>query len=146
MIRIVERRALGGDMALLRLARPSGHTPIPMADSAPAGTRIRLLGWGQTCPTRGCGPAPENLQQLDTSVLNDYACSIGPDELCVNGGNGQGACFGDSGGPAIAGYQGSWRLVGTTSRGTDWTCATSPSIYNDVTYHRAQIERIIRCG
>jgi secreted trypsin-like serine protease len=143
--RVAARQALGGDIALLRLASAASSTPAPIATSAPVGSSTRLLGWGQTCPTRGCGGAPVTLQQLDTSILSDANCSgiSGSTELCVRGGGGQGACYGDSGGPALTGGPGAWRLVGATSRGTAGTCAVSPAIYTDVTAYRAQIQQII---
>ncbi|MHA4814739.1 S1 family peptidase [Streptomyces aculeolatus] len=98
--RVVERRQLAADMTLLRLDTPSTKTPVPIAAGAPAGSATRLIGWGQTCPTRGCGAPPVGLRQLDTTVLADSSCAgiQGAYELCVNGGGGRGACYGDSGG------------------------------------------------
>ncbi|WP_433334497.1 S1 family peptidase [Spirillospora sp. CA-294931] len=146
--RVSSRQQLGGDVSLLTLASASTKTPAPIASSAPVGSATRIIGWGQTCPVRGCGPAPITLQQLDTSILSDSRCSgiSAASELCINGGNGKGACYGDSGGPAVTGGPGSWQLVGATSRGTAGTCATSPAIYGDVTYYKATIERIIGGG
>ncbi|MFW6693322.1 S1 family peptidase [Streptomyces sp. MAR4 CNX-425] len=143
--RVVERRQVAADMALLRLASPSAQTPVPIAGSAPPGAATRLIGWGQTCPTRGCGAPPVRLRQLDTTILGDFSCAgiRGTYELCVNGGGGRGACYGDSGGPAVVGGPGDWRLVGATSRGTAGTCAVSPAIYGDVTSVKSRIDAII---
>lgn len=143
--RVVERRQLAADMTLLRLDTPSTKTPVPIAAGAPAGSATRLIGWGQTCPTRGCGAPPVGLRQLDTTVLADSSCAgiQGAYELCVNGGGGRGACYGDSGGPAVVGGPGDWRLVGATSRGTAGTCAVSPAIYGDVTSVKSRIDAII---
>lgn len=146
--RVASRQALGGDIALLRLASPVTSAPVPIATSAPVGSATRLIGWGQTCATRGCGAPPIILQQLDTRIINDFSCGgiNGPTELCIQGGGGRGACYGDSGGPAVVGGPGAWQLVGATSRGTASTCAVSPAIYVDVTAFRAQILRIIGSG
>ncbi|WP_199487637.1 S1 family peptidase [Actinomadura spongiicola] len=140
---VASRQVIGGDLAILRLSSPSTMTPIPIASTAPVGSATRLIGWGQTCPTRGCGGAPVQLQQLDTTIVADSRCS-GIDaakEICTDGGNGKGACYGDSGGPAVTGGPGAWQLVGATSRGGQ-TCAQGPAIYSDTAYYRDQILRI----
>lgn len=130
--RVVERRQVAADMALLRLGSPSTKTPVPVAAAAPPGSAARLIGWGQTCPTRGCGAPPVRLRQLDTAILGDHSCA-----------GGRGACYGDSGGPAVLDGPGDWRLVGATSRGTAGTCGVSPAIYGDVTSVKARIGAII---
>ncbi|MFD0687936.1 S1 family peptidase [Actinomadura fibrosa] len=146
--RVASRQVVGGDVAILRLASPATVQPVPIATSAPVGSATRLIGWGQTCPTRGCGGTPVGLRQLDTSIIADAYCSgiSASTELCIQGGGGRGACYGDSGGPAVTGGPGAWRLVGATSRGTASTCATTPSIYGDVTAYRARILQIIGSG
>ncbi|WP_165966335.1 serine protease [Actinomadura sp. 7K534] len=142
--RVAARQTLGGDVALLRLASPAASAPVTIATSAPIGSATRLLGWGQTCAVRGCGPAPVGLRQLDTRILADSQCrGISSNELCIEGGGGRGACYGDSGGPALIGSSGRWQLVGATSRGTASTCATSPAIYGDVTAYRTRILQIV---
>lgn len=96
-----------GDIALLQLTTSVSQTPVTVASSSGAvGTATRIIGWGQTCPTRGCGAAPTILQQLDTSIVNDSECSGGgisaSTEICTdNPNNSRGACYGDSGGPEI---------------------------------------------
>ncbi|MFE0460703.1 S1 family peptidase [Kitasatospora sp. NPDC058965] len=129
------------DIALLQLSSPVQAAPIRIADSAPVGTATRLLGWGQETPQPGGDGGPDQLKELDTSLVAD-GCAEGFDagsELCVNNpqgpdGSNQGACYGDSGGPAIARVNGDWQLIGATSRsGGDATCAVNPSIYTNVT-------------
>ncbi|MEU8799523.1 serine protease [Spirillospora sp. NPDC048819] len=146
--RVASRQVIGGDVALLRLASPASSAPVPIATSAPVGSSTRLIGWGQTCPVRGCGPAPVGLRQLDTRIISDGYCSgiRASTELCIEGGGGRGACYGDSGGPAVIGGPGAWRLVGATSRGTASQCAVSPAIYGDVTAYRSRILQIIGGG
>ncbi|TDB80059.1 serine protease [Actinomadura sp. KC216] len=144
VVQVASRQVIGGDLAILRLASPATSKPIPIAQTAPVGSATRLIGWGQTCPTRGCGGAPINLQQLDTTIVADSRCSgiTGATEICTDGGNGKGACYGDSGGPAVTGGPGAWELVGATSRGGQ-TCAQGPAIYSDTAAYRSQILQII---
>lgn len=134
-----------GDIAVIQVASAVPQAPIAVNATSPgAGSASRIIGWGQTCPVRGCGGAPTILKQLDTSIISDSSCSSrasysSTTELCVNVPSGQGACYGDSGGPAVVGTTGSWRLVGATSRGTSATCGATPTIYTDVTAYRSWI-------
>ncbi len=127
------------DLAVIQLTAPVSQQPIPVAATAPVGTPIRILGWGCTVDP-GCRDAPEILQQLDTSILPDSACGGSSTVICVNnpGGN-RGACYGDSGGPAVRGVTGSFQLVGATSGG--WgICGENPSFYTDTAALRGWIE------
>jgi secreted trypsin-like serine protease len=134
------------DLALLQLSTSVSQTPVTLAaTSGPVGTQTRIIGWGQTCPTPGCGSAPITLQELNTSIVSDSECSGGgirsASEICTdNPNNTRGACYGDSGGPEIKSVSGTWQLVGATSRsGGSSTCAREPSIYVDVPYFRSWI-------
>jgi hypothetical protein len=114
------------------------------AASGPVGTATRIIGWGQTCPTRGCGSAPTIANELDTSILADSRCLgiDGPVEICTNNTNGNaGACYGDSGGPEVRLVSGRWNLIGATSRSGNGSavCATGPSIYGDLPAIRSWI-------
>ncbi|SFS54594.1 S1 family peptidase [Saccharopolyspora flava] len=127
------------DLALIQLDKPLSAAPIKVAaESGATGTPTRIIGWGQTCPETGCGEVPTNLQELDTSIVDDSGCQgiDGAGEICTdNPGGDSGACYGDSGGPQIKGTEGNWELIGATSRSGNGnsTCATGPSIYTDVT-------------
>ncbi len=134
------------DIALLQLSTSIGQAPVAIAStSGPVGTQTRIIGWGQTCPTRGCGSAPITLQELNTSIVADSECAgggiRGASEICTdNPNNSRGACYGDSGGPEVKRVNGVWQLVGATSRsGGSATCAREPSIYVDVPYFRSWI-------
>lgn len=135
------------DIALVQTDRAVTQAPVGIAASTAIGQNTRLIGWGQTCARPGCGAVPTTLQELDTVLVTDSRCGgiNGAKEICVNntGGN-KGACYGDSGGPAITpGAAGSWLLTGATSRsGGGSTCATAPSIYVDVPAHRAWITSV----
>ncbi len=126
------------DVKLLELASPVTYAPasIPAASGA-VGTATRIIGWGQTCPARGCGSAPRIANELDTSVVSDSRCSgiDGAYEICTNNTDGNaGACYGDSGGPQVRLVGGRWVLIGVTSRAgnNSSVCATAPSIYGDL--------------
>ncbi|WP_433796632.1 S1 family peptidase [Actinoplanes sp. CA-252034] len=133
------------DVKLLQLATPVTHAParIPVASGA-VGTATRLIGWGQTCPDRGCGSTPRVANELDTSIVADDRC-VGIDgayEICTDNPRGvAGACYGDSGGPQVRLIDGRWALIGVTSRAGDNSpvCATGPSIYGDLPAIRAWV-------
>ncbi|XVV04665.1 S1 family peptidase [Actinosynnema sp. CA-248983] len=135
------------DIALVRLATSVSQAPITVAStSGPVGTATRIIGWGQTCAPRGCGGAPITLQELNTSIVSDSSCYgiYGTYEICTSNPNGNsGACYGDSGGPQIKSVNGTWQLIGATSRAgnNSSTCATGPSIYMDVPAFRSWISQ-----
>ncbi|MGC9669925.1 snapalysin family zinc-dependent metalloprotease [Planosporangium sp. 12N6] len=126
------------DVKLLRLGSSVSYAPAPIPTTSGAvGTATRIIGWGQTCPTQGCGSAPVTANELDTSIVADSRCSgiNGPYEICTNNTNGNaGACYGDSGGPQVRMVNGRWNLIGATSRSGNGSavCATGPSIYEDL--------------
>jgi secreted trypsin-like serine protease len=133
------------DLALVQLSAPVTQAPAKISTaSGPNGTATRIIGWGQTCPTRGCGSAPRVANELNTSIVADSRCA-GIDaayEICTNNTNGNaGACYGDSGGPQVRQVGGRWALIGVTSRAgnNSSTCATAPSIYGDLPSIRAWV-------
>ncbi|SCL31595.1 snapalysin [Micromonospora pallida] len=133
------------DVKLFQLASSVSYTPAVIPTSSGAvGTATRIIGWGQTCPTRGCGPAPTIAHELDTSIVTDTRCRgiNAPYEICTDNTNGNsGACYGDSGGPQVRMINGVWNLIGATSRAGNLnpTCATGPSIYGDLPSIRSWI-------
>ncbi|WP_235878668.1 S1 family peptidase [Saccharopolyspora karakumensis] len=146
-----ETNTPNGDIALLKLDQAVSETPIELADaSGEAGTPSRIIGWGVTCPVRGCGEPPEQLQELETQVAPDANCTLssidGPTEICTSSkellAN---ACFGDSGGPQLEGTPGDWKLTGVTSRlGSPVpVCGTAPSVYTDATAYADWISSTI---
>jgi secreted trypsin-like serine protease len=134
------------DAAVVQLASPVGYPPLDIASSVPTGSPIRLLGWGATVDP-GNAPLPAILQQLDTTVFADSRCGTGAAELCVGNVDGwRGACYGDSGGPAVIRAGTGWQLAGTTTAGTSSICGRGPAIYMDSSYHKPWIDSIAGPG
>jgi secreted trypsin-like serine protease len=137
----------GGDIAVVHLSAPVTAALVGLGTAAPVGTSVRLLGWGQTCPTPGCGDAPAMLQQLDTHLVEPTKCTAAIDaniELCTDNPDGKsGACYGDSGGPEVTRVDGRWLLLGVTSRpgNNSATCATAPSIYTSAVAYAGWISQ-----
>jgi secreted trypsin-like serine protease len=144
-VRVV--RHPSSDIAVVQTDRAVAQAPATIAAGTSVGQNTRIIGWGQTCPSPGCGGVPTILQELDSVLVSPGRCGgiSSSIEICVNntGGN-KGACYGDSGGPAITpGAGGAWLLTGATSRsGGGSTCATAPSIYTSVPAHRSWIRSV----
>jgi hypothetical protein len=87
------------DVELLELATPVPQLPAPIPTTSGAvGTGTRIICWGQTCPTPGCGPIPRIVKELNTSILRDNRCVDinAANEICTaNPGGTTGACYGD---------------------------------------------------
>lgn len=123
------------DLAVLALPDTIDLKGIGLSATNLDPARVLLVGWGIT--DIDGGPA-DTLQQLDTRIIDDAACAsagITGGELCIaptaTGGS---ACFGDSGGPALARthrLSHSERLIGSASRETTSDC-TGPTVYTDV--------------
>ena len=137
--RVIRYGTDDADVALVELTAPVAQKPIDIAASAPVGTATRIIGWG--CQTDACdGPQNPVLQQLDTSILADSTCGGGQFYLCINNPDGwRGACYGDSGGPAVIKNGSAWALVGATSGGSG-KCGENPSFYVDLPNVRSWIE------
>jgi secreted trypsin-like serine protease len=130
------------DIAVLKLDRKLNLQTIELASKpAKPGDKVRLLGWGVTEPD-GSGPLPAMLQELDTKVVPAKKCAawgISGGEICTTNPNGtDGPCPGDSGGPALKKEDGRWKLVGGTSRGSQW-CGTDTGVYTSSPEYRQWI-------
>ncbi|MBT2511489.1 serine protease [Streptomyces sp. ISL-98] len=137
----------GADIALLKLSREVPNSPAEIASAKSGnGAPLHLIGWGQSCPERGCEQEPpRTLKELTTPLQPDSACQeiVPGRELCVGGTRTDTACFGDSGGPALVDADDRLQLVGATSRagGKSATCGVGNVIYTDVTAFREWIDK-----
>ena len=160
------------DIALLRLETPSTFTPIPLVTNdfptyggilgAGGEYDVTIIGWGET----ETGNSSDVLLELETTYWNDSCSDIMDGDLftiydaetmmCI-GENGEGGCFGDSGGPAIMWNPGDWgepfvqyprfELVGISSW-TSTNCDQSwwevyHSVYTRVDHYKSWIYDII---
>ncbi|RSM51574.1 hypothetical protein DMB66_41630 [Actinoplanes sp. ATCC 53533] len=130
------------DLALVELTRA---VPLPLMPVSwrqiRAADPARLIGWGLTqYPPPPGTTIPEVLQERNTTRLPSTACVggfAGVGDTCFD----TGACFGDSGSPALrpagTGPHGirRWAAVGIASRETSETdpCG-GPTVYTDPTY------------
>ncbi|GAA4878890.1 serine protease [Saccharopolyspora cebuensis] len=147
------------DIALIKLTEPVNAPPAELTDTAPVrNDEVRLLGWGFTDPA-GNGPNPETLQEVNTRVAPAERCtaaSISPGEVCVadelphvmHGEHERpGACFGDSGAPALTRHDQNWRVIGWASRaggeGTATPCDGQPDVYTDASHYQDWIDNVI---
>jgi secreted trypsin-like serine protease len=126
------------DLALVELARPVDAALMPLAVRPVAqDAAVRLVGWGYTSfPLEQDATQPAMLHERDSTRLPQDACAdndlpITAGELCTGGG----ACFGDSGSPALRPGAGMWSSTGIASRETSVTDPCQrPTVYTDVTY------------
>ncbi|MFC3911982.1 S1 family peptidase [Pseudaeromonas sharmana] len=94
------------DIALLHLAASQSADPVTRATSAQQESLttyqdVTAIGWGAT---NGAGTLyPEQLQQVTLPYQGKAYSSYLPNHLFAGGFNGEGICFGDSGGPLLIG-------------------------------------------
>ena len=142
------------DLALVELTR-AVHAPLTRiaGRQVPEKDLLRIIGWGLTeFPPPPDTTIPTGLRQRDVTRLPATACEggfPGPGDICLS----TGACFGDSGGPALRPLTGrltrhrGWASVGIASRETNETdpCGDT-AVYTDPTYkphHRWILTTII---
>jgi hypothetical protein len=128
------------DTSLVELTAPVALTPVSVRSSAPAGSPVRIIGWGCTA-SPACGPAPTILQETDTTILPDSQCNTGQYELCLSNAGGKSACYGDSGGPALIGTAGNWQIVGDTHGGPS-VCGTDVFTYAELPTIKSWIDSV----
>lgn len=127
----------GHDLALLQLDAPiTDRAPTPIGrGAAPAAMPVVQIGYGLDGEREEGGTAGV-LHQVDGTIVS---CAIAGDDdisdelsICFDGRVGRSACFGDSGGPAIATTAGRTEVVGVVSAGTSERCTDGISIYGRV--------------
>lgn len=125
-----------GDVSLLVTpivpARPAFIGPSRL------GEVLRAYGWGYTTVVPGTEPLPDQLNELDMTVVPDSGCANaqpGPSagEVCLRNPTGT-LCFGDSG----TGAQHDGMLIGSASRiegDPSGNCAIGGAVETDVSYY-----------
>ncbi|XP_039958533.1 serine protease SP24D-like [Bactrocera neohumeralis] len=143
--RILVNKAYGNflnDVALLELEKPLVFTAniqaIELAEEeVPTGEDVIISGWGRLYTN---GPIPYRMQWNTLKALTvdecEEAIGMGDDSLiCLAHQANNGACNGDSGGPAT--YKG--KLVGVAGFVVNGCGSTYPDGYAKVAYHREWI-------
>ena len=133
------------DIAMLRLddtlllPRVFLQTPDQPFLSAPGDTAT-VIGWGQT----ESGTGSNRLLGVDLPIITNEECEniagaffggIGPATICAGGNRlDLGPCFGDSGGPLLVPYMGTWAEIGVVSRAVNVDqCGNIPAAFARVT-------------
>ncbi|XP_034476750.1 serine protease SP24D-like [Drosophila innubila] len=127
------------DVAILYLEKSLSYSAviraIPLASSDTAvGSQVLISGWGRLSTK---GPSPRFLQWNTLSSLSKQSCisstfMFTSSLICLAHKEGNGACNGDSGGPAVQNGQ----LIGIAGFVIDGCGSSNPDGYAKVFYHR----------
>ncbi|KAI8872167.1 trypsin-like serine protease [Ramicandelaber brevisporus] len=114
------------DIGLLKLSAPltlnSNTKQVPIfSGSISAGNKFTIAGWGRTDNNGNLGAS--NLMKATLTIGDTATCQKGASEytdsngqfICTIPQNNEGTCYGDSGGPLLAGGAGSYSLAGLVS-------------------------------
>lgn len=134
----------GADVAVLFLDRAVPYSTLPLEtdqDAYPPGRPALVLGWGYTSER---GPSSPVLRRAQIPLVADSDCAAIYREfnpyamVCAGDAGGRmDACYGDSGGPLIAGD----RLIGVTSWGSGCARQGAPGVYSRVASYASEIEQ-----
>ncbi|XP_032958226.1 vitamin K-dependent protein C isoform X4 [Rhinolophus ferrumequinum] len=154
------RSTTDNDIALLRLARPATFSktivPICLPDSGLSERELTKVG--QETVVTGWGYRSESKRNR-TFVLNFIKIPVAPRSKCIEAmhnvvsenmlcagilGDPRDACEGDSGGPMVASFHGTWFLVGLVSWGEGCGRLHNYGIYTKVSRYLDWIHSHIR--
>jgi secreted trypsin-like serine protease len=138
------------DIALLKLATKSTHTPVRLATKAEwpklatAGTNVTVIGWGAT--SEG-GEQSTTLLQVTVPIVSQTTCNqqyqgiIDERQVCAGlPAGGKDSCQGDSGGPLFEKVDGQNVQVGIVSFGNGCARANFSGVYTAVASFRDWIQ------
>ncbi|KAM9208231.1 serine protease 53 [Dugong dugon] len=144
----------GFDLALLRLARPTAHTPLCLPQPThrfPFGTSCWATGWDQ-----GTDDTPRTLRNLRLRLTSRPTCNClynrlhqrplanpaRPGMLCAGAPPGeQGPCQGDSGGPVLCHEpSGHWVQAGIISFASGCAEEDTPVLLTDMAAHSSWLQ------
>ncbi|XP_054650935.1 venom prothrombin activator porpharin-D isoform X2 [Dunckerocampus dactyliophorus] len=151
---------LDSDIALLYLARPivRGPTAIPACLPDPhlstyllqGDNRGVVTGWGTT---KYLGRSSRFLRKVALPVVSHHSCSLSSEQVITDNMFCAGylkassdACSGDSGGPFVVNYRGTWFLTGIISWGEECAASGKYGVYtrlgNFLTWIRTTMARV----
>jgi secreted trypsin-like serine protease len=112
------------DIAMLKLAQPvTDREPVGLRRSSiVAGTPLTIVGYGVTDSSTNTGAG--TLRQLFTvNTKCEYSGYSDTNLICFDADDGNGTCFGDSGGPSLLDVgNGALEIAGITSFGSNESC------------------------
>jgi len=151
---------LDSDIAILKLAVPATATPInlietPAFNDLADGTRLTIMGWGNTVVDDTDG-YPARLREASVTLANyqtcagDYAATgqaLTGNMFCAGGNGVTDTCQGDSGGPIVRFIEGEYQQVGIVSWGgiENQSCAAEgyPGVYTRLSKYTPWIESVL---
>jgi len=145
--------AWDNDVALLALATPiTDRAPTPVhRPVAPAGTAMIQVGYGDSSDSGGGGVLRKlTTASIDCADVMDSTIS-GANVVCFDQRDGNGTCYGDSGGPSfvtVAGFSGPGALevAAITSGGTVDSCLDGFDIQTSVAGELDFIDQTMAAG
>ena len=123
-------KAVPADISAITLSQnaPSGYTPVNITSVPSRGSTVYLAGYGQT-ETGGSGQLFYKAVTVQSQTSDEFVVS-------------NGACYGDSGGPAFVydSAAGTLSVAGATSRGA--TGCRGTAVYTSVPYFSSWINSV----
>ena len=134
------------DVAVLHLAQPVTDRkviPIYRLPVAP-GTPVTQVGYGVSDPANKSGAGVLRTLNTSTARCSDYGYSD-TNLVCFDANDGNGTCFGDSGGPTFVTVGGSPEVAGVTSFGKGDLCTdmdASTHVAGELEFIDAHVPRV----